>query len=133
MAKKDGRKTNFLLIAGMVLAVALVTVLHDPVQILVGLLLGVVVLVVVFDGRPRRWLEKKIGSGVQAEIDAGQGYVADVPDEVLSLLKEGRKVDAIKCLHEHSDISLSEAARKMDEINLRLSMGQTVNSKPEQD
>jgi len=132
--KSKSSPLNIALVAVMCVAIGLLIVTHvDPVQTLIGMLLGVFVLVVVVDGGRQRALGKKLGPAIQQEIDDGRVYSADVPPSVLSLLKEGKKVQAIKLLTSGSGIGLFEAKNRLDEIHLRLTMGQSIKSRFERE
>ncbi len=132
MEKKPGQTINIVLVVVMTIAIGLLIVTHvDPGQTLIGMLLGVFVLVVVVDGGRQRVLSAKLGPGIQQEIDAGTAYIADVPSSVLALMQNGKKIEAIKSWKNSSQIGFFEAKNRLDEIHLRLSMGQSVKSRSE--
>jgi len=62
------------------------------------------------------------------EVDAGQEYVTDLPMEVLSLLKEGRNLVALNKLRQAQTLSFKDAAEKIDEVQLRLVLGQHIRT-----
>jgi hypothetical protein len=128
MEKKSGKQSMICLLAMIALAALLFIGLRHPAEVLTAVLVSIFVLVVVFDGAKRRALLKKLGPSIRKEIQAGQEYVADVPPRVLSLLQEGKKIEAIKYLRKSTGMDLCDAANKMDEMHLRLSMGQTVQA-----
>jgi hypothetical protein len=132
--KSKASPINIVLVAVMCIAIGLLIVTHvDPVQTLIGMLIGVFVLVVVVDGGRQRALGKKMGPAIQQEIDEGRVYAADVPGSVLTLLKEGKKFEAIKLLKSSSGIGLLESKNRLDEIHLRLTMGQSIKSRFDRD
>ena len=125
---KKPSKNAVILIAVMVVAMTLVVVVHaDPVQTLIGMLLGVFVLVVVVNGGKKRILVNRMGAEIQQEIAAGKAYSVRVPVQVVNLLREGKEIEAIRVLRESTGLGLFEAKNQIDEIHLRIEMGQAIN------
>jgi hypothetical protein len=115
-------------------AIGLLVIVHaDPAQTLIGMLIGIFVLVVVLDGGKQKALSKRLGAGIQQEIESGRAFAADVPPEVIGMLRQGQKIHAIKILREATGLSLLDAKNRIDEIHLRLTMGQAIECRPRRD
>ncbi len=124
---KKPSKNAVVLIAVMVVAISTVVILHaDPVQTLIGMLLGVFVLVVVVNGGKKRILVRTIGNEVAQEIAKGEVYSVNVPPQVVDLLRQGKEIEAIRVLREATGMGLMEAKNQIDEIHLRIEMGQQI-------
>ncbi len=125
--KTENKPVPVFLIVIMVVAISLVVILHaDPAQTIVGMLIGIVLLVVVVDGGNKRVLSRKLGAEVQTEIDSGKVYEAGISGHALSLLRDGKRIEAIKAVRTESGSGLKESKEKIDEISLRMEMGQQV-------
>ena len=125
--KTESKPIPVFLIAIMVIAISLVVVLHaDPAQTIVGMLIGIVLLVVVIDGGNKRVLSRKLGSEVEKEIASGKVFEAGISGQALSLLRDGKRIEAIKAVRTESGGGLKESKEKIDEISLRMEMGQQV-------
>lgn len=125
---KKPSKNAIILIAVMIVAISTVVILHaDPVQTLIGMLLGVFVLVVVVNGGKKRILVRTIGNEVAQEIANGEVYSVKVPPQVVDLLRQGKEIEAIRVLREATGMGLMEAKNQIDEIHLRIEMGQQIS------
>lgn len=124
----ENKQKAIILIAVMVVAMTAVVVVHaDPAQTLIGMLIGVFVLVVIVNGGKKRILVNRMGSEIQQEIAQGTPYSARVPTRVVALLREGKEMAAISALREATGAGLFEAKNQVDELRLRIEMGQSIN------
>ena len=127
MEAKPNKAANIVLIAVAIIAISLLVVMHaDPAQTLFGMLIGVFVIVVIVNGGKKRLLLNRLGPEIQAEIEQGKPYVVRLPAAALSMLKEGRKIEAIKLCRQATGLGLMEAKNQIDEVHLRLEMGQSI-------
>lgn len=126
--EKKPSKNAIVLMAVALVAISTVVVLHaDPVQTLIGMLLGVFVLVVVVNGGKKRILVRTIGNEVAQEVAKGEVYTVRVPPLVVELLRQGKEIEAIRVLREATGMGLMEAKNQIDEIHLRIEMGQQIH------
>lgn len=127
MEGEPKRQVNFALVAVAIVAVGLLVVMHaDPAQTLTGMLIGVFVIIVIVNGGKKRLLQNRLGPEIQAEIDQGKPYLVRMPVTAINMLKEGRKIEAIKLCREATGLGLMEAKNQIDELHLRLEMGQSI-------
>lgn len=134
MENKPTNPLNILLIVVMVIAIGLVIVMHaDPVQMLIGMGIGILLLALMGKNlkvrieQSRQMAENRIAPNIQQEISQGKAFVAEVPSQVISLIKEGRKIEAVKAVREATGLQLVDAKNKVDELALRLKMGQKIS------
>lgn len=89
-----------------------------------GLMLGLVIFLVVYLQGMRSDLARRIAA-VDRKLDALARHLnadlpgataPDVPDRVVALLREGRKIEAIKAYREATGAGLAEAKDRIEQI-----------------
>lgn len=127
MDKKAAQPGIILLAVVMVVAIGALVATHaDPAQTLIGMLIGVFVIAVIVNGGKKRILLKKLGPEIQQEISEGKSFKAPISEQVISLIKAGKKSEASKALSQFNGMSGNDLSAIIDEIQLRIEMGQRI-------